>query len=63
MLVWHGVPILLDEAINLICDIDRIMSDSERGVTKPRLLENVFVLQFVKLGVKLLEERGVGTGR
>jgi len=63
MLVRHCVPILFDEPIGLIRNIDSVMSNRERSVAESRFLEDVLVLWFIELCVKLLEERGVRAGR
>ena len=56
MFVWDGIPVLLDEAFNFIRDIQRVVSDSERGIAETRFLENILVLGLAKLVVKFLQE-------
>ena len=59
MFIRHCIPILFNETIGLICDVDGVMCDGECSVSESRLLKDVFIFRLVKLSVKFLKERSV----
>ena len=63
MLVRNRIPVLLQETLDLVRDIERVMCDCERGLSEARLLEDLLVLGLVQLVVQLLQEGRVRAGR
>lgn len=63
MLVRYCVPILFQETLYLVRDIQSVVGNGEGRVTETWLLENLRVLWLHKLVVELLQERLIGTGR
>ena len=61
MLVGDSISVLLQETLDLVCDIEGIMGNREGRVTEARLLEDVLVLGLHELIVQLLKERGIRT--
>lgn len=62
MLVRNCVPVLLEEALDLVRDVERVVRNRECRVTKSRLLEHLRVLRLAELVVQFLQEGLVGTG-
>lgn len=62
MLIRDGIAVLLEEAVRVVGDVVRVMSDRESVLVEPRLLENILVLWLTKLLVKLVGKRRVCTG-
>ena len=56
MLIWNSVTILLEEVLDFICDIERIVRNSERSIAETGFLEDLLVFWLVELGVEFLEE-------
>jgi hypothetical protein len=63
LLVRDRVAVLLNEALGLVLNVDRIVGDGERVAAKARLLEDALGLGPVELAVELLDKGGVGAGR
>jgi hypothetical protein len=59
MFIRNSISVLLQEAFDLVGDIQCIMSDREGGVAKSGFLEYCFVLRLRKLRVEFREERRV----
>lgn len=59
MLIRDGIPVLIDEALNLVLDVDGVVSDSERIASKSRFLEYCLVLGRVELLVELSDKGGI----
>ena len=59
MLVRNRIPVLLQEALRLVRDIVRVVSNGERRVAEPWLLEDILVLGLGKLIIKLRQERWI----
>ena len=63
MFIRHGIPVLLQETLDFVGDIQSIVSDGEGRIAKARLLENILELGFGKdLCVQFLQKCTVTAG-
>ena len=63
MLVWNRVAVLLEEAVDLVRDFERVVGDRERGRAEPGLLKHLGVGRGADGRVELLDKVRVGPGR
>ena len=61
MFVGNSITVLFQKPFRFVSDVQRVVGNRERGVSKAGLLENGLVLGLCELRVKFRQERGIGS--